>query len=89
MFYLGRENSIRWLREFAYRRHVGRHLIEHQIMNEPFLTFKKFPIQSQAKEISILLNNNGIETMLTDNIANFDVTFSGNKLQKNDVNSIT
>jgi len=24
MFYLGRENSIRWHREFAYRRHVGR-----------------------------------------------------------------
>jgi len=50
-------------------------------MNDTLVTFKKYPSQSYAEEIAALLNDNNIETLLTDNMASFDATFSGNKLQ--------
>jgi hypothetical protein len=50
-------------------------------MTESFIAFKNFPTRIQAKEFEILLNNNNIKTVLADNIAPVDITFSGSTLQ--------
>ncbi|MDQ6471323.1 hypothetical protein RB619_11765 [Flavobacterium sp. LHD-80] len=50
-------------------------------MTENFIAFKNFPTRIQAKEFEILLNNNNIKTVLADNIAPVDITFSGSTLQ--------
>ncbi|MNY23836.1 hypothetical protein D3C86_1575190 [compost metagenome] len=50
-------------------------------MTENFIAFKNFPTRIQAKEIEILLNKNNIKTVLADNIAPVDITFSGSTLQ--------
>ncbi|MTH17074.1 hypothetical protein [Flavobacterium sp. LC2016-01] len=50
-------------------------------MTENFIAFKNFPTRIQAKEVEILLNNNNIKTVLADNIAPVDITFSGSTLQ--------
>lgn len=49
-------------------------------MKENYSIFKKFSTLEQANELKELLNENGIESLLTDNILPFDVTFSGNTL---------
>lgn len=50
-------------------------------MDNTFRTFKKYPTKDLAENLAQLLVEHGIETKLTDNLANFDVTFSGSKLQ--------
>jgi hypothetical protein len=50
-------------------------------MIENFTVFRNFPTLVQAKELEILLNKNDINTVLGDNIAPVDVTFSGSTLQ--------
>ncbi|WPO79857.1 hypothetical protein [Flavobacterium sp. KACC 22761] len=50
-------------------------------MTENFIAFKNFQTRIQAKEVEILLNNNNIKTVLADNIAPVDITFSGSTLQ--------
>lgn len=50
-------------------------------MTENFISFKNFPTRIQAKEFEMLLNNNNIKTVLADNIAPVDITFSGSTLQ--------
>lgn len=50
-------------------------------MIQNFITFRNFPALIQAKELEMLLNKNNIKTLLTDNIAPIDITFSGNTLQ--------
>lgn len=50
-------------------------------MTENFIAFKNFPTQIQAKEVEMLLNKNNIKTVLADNIAPVDITFSGSTLQ--------
>ena len=49
-------------------------------MNENLTVFRKFPTLIQAQELETLLNENNIKTVLADNIAPVDVTFSGNTL---------
>lgn len=50
-------------------------------MEDDYSIFRKFPSLEQATELKTLLNNNGIETVLGDNVPPVDVTFSGNTLQ--------
>ena len=50
-FYLGRENSVRWHREFAYRRHVGRHSEKHNL--EIMILTDKFEI-SKKEYLSVI-----------------------------------
>ena len=50
-------------------------------MTDNYSIFKKFPTLEQANELKELLNENGIESLLADNIPPVDVTFSGNTLQ--------
>lgn len=50
-------------------------------MKENYSIFKKFPTLEQANELKELLNDNGIESILADNIPSVDITFSGNTLQ--------
>ncbi|MHC0439327.1 hypothetical protein [Flavobacterium sp. 3-210] len=50
-------------------------------MTENFIAFKSFPTRIQAKELEILLNRNNIKSVLADNIAPVDITFSGSTLQ--------
>lgn len=49
-------------------------------MTKNLTVFRKFPSLIQAQELQTLLNQNNIITVLTDNIAPVDVTFSGNTL---------
>lgn len=49
-------------------------------MTENFTSFRNFPSLLQAKELEKLLNENNIKTLLADNIAPVDVTFSGSTL---------
>jgi hypothetical protein len=51
-------------------------------MKENYSIFRKFPTLEQASELKDLLNENGIESILTYNVPPVDVTFSGNTLQK-------
>jgi hypothetical protein len=50
-------------------------------MDENLTVFRNFPTLIQAKELETLLNKNNIKTILADNIAPVDITFSGNTLQ--------
>ena len=50
-------------------------------MTENFIAFKNFLTRIQAKEVEMLLNKNNIKTVLADNIAPVDITFSGSTLQ--------
>lgn len=50
-------------------------------MIENAIAFRNFPTLLQAKELEKLLNNNNIKTILGDNIAPIDITFSGSTLQ--------
>lgn len=50
-------------------------------MIENFTIFPNFPTLVQAKELEALLNENNISTVLGDNIAPVDITFSGSTLQ--------
>jgi hypothetical protein len=50
-------------------------------MKENYSIFRKFPTLEQATELKDLLNENGIESILADNVPPVDVTFSGNTLQ--------
>ena len=50
-------------------------------MNEETSIFKKFPSLEQASDLKKLLENNGIESVLADNIPPVDVTFAGNTLE--------
>ena len=50
-------------------------------MRENHSIFKKFPTLEQANELKELLKENGIESLLSDNIPPVDVTFTGNTLQ--------
>lgn len=49
-------------------------------MPENFTSFRTLPSLAQAKELETLLNKNNIQTVLADNIAPVDVTFSGSTL---------
>ncbi|MET1260548.1 hypothetical protein ABV409_14475 [Flagellimonas sp. DF-77] len=49
-------------------------------MNEDLSIFKKFPSRDQATELMELLKEHHIASVLADNIAPVDVTFSGNTL---------
>jgi len=50
-------------------------------MIENAIAFRNFPTLLQAKELEKLLNSNNIKTVLGDNIAPIDITFSGSTLQ--------
>lgn len=50
-------------------------------MRENHSIFKKFLTLEQANELKELLKENGIESLLSDNIPPVDVTFTGNTLQ--------
>lgn len=50
-------------------------------MNDTFSVFRKYPIIEQAKELEMLLSENNIKVLLTDNIAPIDPSFSGSTLQ--------
>ncbi|WMI65994.1 hypothetical protein RBH94_02275 [Aestuariibaculum sp. YM273] len=50
-------------------------------MKDKYSTFKKFPTLEEANELKELLKENGIESVLDDNIPTFDISFSGNTLQ--------
>jgi hypothetical protein len=49
-------------------------------MKENYSIFRKFPTLEQATELKDLLNENGIESILADNVPPVDVTFSGSTL---------
>lgn len=49
-------------------------------MIENFNVFRSFSTLTQAQELEVLLNENNISTVLGDNIAPVDVTFSGSTL---------
>ncbi len=49
-------------------------------MEEQFSIFKRFSNLEQATEVGSLLNENGVETELGDNVPPVDVTFTGNTL---------
>lgn len=49
-------------------------------MIENFNVFRSFSTLTQAQELEVLLNKNNISTVLGDNIAPVDVTFSGSTL---------
>lgn len=50
-------------------------------MKENYSIFKKFLTLEQANEVKELLKENGIESLLADNVPPVDVTFSGSTLQ--------
>lgn len=50
-------------------------------MKESYSIFKKFPTLEQASELKELFNENGIESLIADNIPLVDITFSGNTSQ--------
>ncbi|WP_034044232.1 hypothetical protein [Wocania ichthyoenteri] len=50
-------------------------------MGVSYSIFRKFPTLEQANELKDLLKENGIESILADNVPPVDVTFSGNTLQ--------
>lgn len=50
-------------------------------MEEEYSIFKKYPTLEQASELKKLLDSEGIESVLGDNIPPVDVTFSGSTLQ--------
>ncbi|MES2239588.1 MAG: hypothetical protein V4497_04945 [Bacteroidota bacterium] len=50
-------------------------------MKETYSVFRKYPTIHQAKELEDLLNQNNINTQLTDNVAPVDASFSGSTLQ--------
>ena len=50
-------------------------------MIENFNVFRRFSTLTQAQELEALLNKNNISTVLGDNIAPVDITFSGSTLQ--------
>ena len=50
-------------------------------MKENYSIFRKFPTLEQATEMKNLFKDNGIESVLADNVPPVDVTFSGNTLQ--------
>ncbi|MFD2099927.1 hypothetical protein [Flagellimonas iocasae] len=50
-------------------------------MEEEYSIFKKYPTLEQASELKEILENEGIDCVLGDNIPPVDVTFSGNTLQ--------
>jgi hypothetical protein len=50
-------------------------------MEENYSIFRKFSTLEQATELKNLLHENGIKSILADNVPTFDVTFSGNTLQ--------
>jgi hypothetical protein len=50
-------------------------------MIENAIAFRNFPTLIQAKELQTLLNENNIKTVLADNIAPIDISFSGSTLQ--------
>lgn len=50
-------------------------------MEEEYSIFKKYPTLEQASELKKLLDGEGIESVLGDNIPPVDVTFSGSTLQ--------
>lgn len=50
-------------------------------MIENFNVFRRFSTLTQAQELEALLNKNNISTVLGDNIAPVDITFSGGTLQ--------
>ena len=50
-------------------------------MQEEYSIFKKYPTLEQAAELKELLDKEGIEAVLGDNIPPVDVTFSGTTLQ--------
>lgn len=43
--------------------------------------FRKYPTLEQASALNVFLNENGIETVLANNIAPVDIAFSGNTVQ--------
>ena len=49
-------------------------------MTENWIIFRKLNTLIQAQELETLLNENNIKTVLADNIAPVDITFSGNTL---------
>jgi len=49
-------------------------------MKENYSIFRKFPTLEQATELKDLLNENGIDSILADNVPSVDVTFSGSTL---------
>tara|TARA_R110002051_G_scaffold86730_1_gene152823 strand:+ start:70 stop:726 length:657 start_codon:yes stop_codon:yes gene_type:complete len=49
-------------------------------MKENYSIFRKFPTLEQATELKDLLNENGIESILADNVLPVDITFSGSTL---------
>jgi hypothetical protein len=49
-------------------------------MTEDYSIFKKFPTLEQAKELIELLDESGIESLLSENIPLVDATFAGNTL---------
>ena len=50
-------------------------------MEEEYSIFKKYPTLEQASELKEILDKEGIESVLGDNIPPVDVTFSGSTLQ--------
>lgn len=50
-------------------------------MKDTYSVFRKYPTIHQTKELENLLNQNNIDTQLTDNIAPIDASFSGSTLQ--------
>ncbi|WP_428231003.1 hypothetical protein [Flavobacterium sp.] len=50
-------------------------------MIENAIAFRNFPTLLQAKELETLLNKNNIKTVLGNNIAPVDITFSGSTVQ--------
>ena len=49
-------------------------------MTENWIIFRKLNTLIQAQELETLLNENNIKTVLADNIAPVDITFSGSTL---------
>lgn len=49
-------------------------------MDNDYAIFRKFSSIAEAKEMETLLNENGIETIIADNIPPVDITFSGSTL---------
>jgi len=68
-FYLGRENSVRWHREFAYRRHVRCKLFENPVNNDylkmkPEITFDEIINEIEASSKNILLKTEEFKRQL-------------------------
>lgn len=49
-------------------------------MKENYSIFRKFPTLEQALELKELMNENGIDTIVDDNVPPVDITFSGSTL---------